>query len=47
MIITYNHDIDNFEVILVDKFEKTGFDVKIAKQFFSQLKLEHIPIELI
>lgn len=47
MIITYNHDNDNFEVILVDKFEKTGFDVEYAKQFFGKLKFEHIPIEVI
>ena len=45
MIITYNHDIDNFEVVLVDKFEKTEFDVNIGKRFFSQLKIEDIPIQ--
>lgn len=45
MIITYNHDIDNFEVVLVDKFEKTEFDVNIGKRFFGQLKIEDIPIE--
>jgi hypothetical protein len=45
IIITYNHDIDNFEVVLVDKFEKTEFDVNIGKRFFSQLKIEDIPIQ--
>jgi hypothetical protein len=47
MIITYNRDIDNFEVVLVDKFEKNESDVKIGNSFFRQLKMEDIPIETV
>ena len=45
MIIIYNHDVNNFEVILLEKFEQNAFDTKIGNQLFGQLKTEHIPIQ--
>lgn len=45
MIITYNQDINNFEVVLVNKYEKNDSEVKIGKQIFSQLKMKDLPIE--
>ena len=45
MIITYNQDIDNFEVVLVNKYERNESEVEIGKQLFGQLKMTHLPIE--
>jgi len=45
MVIIHNHDIDNFEVILLDKFKKNASDTKIGNQLFGQLKIEHIPVQ--
>ena len=45
MIITYNQDIDNFEVVLINKYDRNEYEVKIGKQLFGQLKMTDIPIE--
>ena len=45
MIITYNQDIDNFEVVLVNKYEKNDSEVEIGKQIFGQLKMKDFLIE--
>lgn len=47
MIISYNNDIDNFEIIMVDKFVKNDADLENGILLFSQLKVAAIPIERI
>ena len=45
MIITYNQDIDNFEVVLVNKYDRNDSEVEIGEQLFGQLKMTDLPIE--
>jgi len=45
MIITYNQDIDNFEVVLVNEYDRNEYEIEIGKQLFGQLKMTDIQIE--
>lgn len=47
LIISYNQDNDNFEMILVNKFKNTKIDMEMGKKFFAKLQVEDIPVEAI
>lgn len=44
MAITYNYDIDNFDVVLVNKFEPTNFDYQRGIELFKNLKIKSVPL---
>ncbi len=47
MVISYNQDIDNFEIIFITKYKKTKNDIKSGKQFFAKLRMIDVAVDVV
>lgn len=45
MVISYNQDIDNFEISLITKYKKTKLDIEYGKQHFAKLRMIDVAVE--